>query len=174
VARDLAGLVRTGTLPAHRDPHAPYMAGLGSLMFGVESMRSPTNLATAAMTTELAQRGPAAGGISFEQAFAAHEPSAPGVPPQRPGGGGMYPMSMVGAEAAAEELERERAGMPTVRTPGADELARREIAIAERWLAAELAAEGSRGFADAGAAYEFIKRRLFHFYGVALHRSGRP
>jgi hypothetical protein len=155
LARDIADFTRSGHLSVDLEPHAPHIQEFQYLFFGTESHRRPENIAYAMMTLRQIERGTG----DFSTAFSRFE--------QRPGGGGgEFPMSMKGAEKAALDLNTEpRGSTPDVRSPGARELARREAAMAENWLRAELAERGSQ-FATEEEAKALIEARLLSFFGI--------
>jgi hypothetical protein len=164
LARDFSSFIQTGNLPDRLEPHRGYLTGVGLLMFGTESTRSPMNVAMAPMTLQLIERNK----LSFQDAFAAHEKGSLA----RPQGGGRFPASMKGTEEAAAELERERRGGGP-RSVDAQELAQREIWIAEKWLESEMIAQGLEAFTDDDHAYRFIRDRLLSFYNVAIRHPAR-
>jgi hypothetical protein len=188
LANAMRGFIRTGTLPPALAPHSTEIGRMTLLMFGRESARSVGNVALAPMTLELIGSGK----MSFHEATRGNEgyhvptgaagaggagagSSPGGWRPQggAEGWGGSYPMSMQGAPAAAEELERERRALargdtPRPRSEGAQELARREIAVAQRWLRMQMQAAGLYGFASRDEALEFITHRLLEFYRMRM------
>jgi hypothetical protein len=163
---------RTGTLPPALDAHRSQIASLTLLMFGRESARSTANLAFAPMTLDLMGQGQ----MTWNEATRGHEGHVDAAGNVRGGAlgfGGAFPMSMQGAPEAAAELERQRRAQeggralrprPARAQALARELARREIALAERWLRAQMQAEGLHGFASRADALEFITERLLRFY----------
>lgn len=173
---------RTGEIPGHLDYRAKETNAAAQLMFVREAVRDPATIATTPMMLMQVRRGE----MTFDEAFAQFEGGSFG----RSGGGGAFPMSMQregkrpGAEQAAEELQREREMMgrgetSPRRSEEAQELARREIELAERWLMAEMIAERLRAFTGEEHAREFIMRKILEFYEIphaaaSVHRRITP
>jgi len=172
IASGVREFVATGRLGRGLRQHRDKISAIALLMFGRESARNVGNIAFAAMTTELiaAPNDP----MTFQQAT--NDPNAPWFPKRRDpatgrtqggfGAGGDFPMSMKGAQTAAAELERERhRDEPSgERSPRAQELARRETALAERWLANKIPPD--RTFRDRADAENFIYQKLLQFYRI--------
>jgi hypothetical protein len=159
VSEALRELVRGNALPAGFEKETESMAGLAMLLFGREAARNPTTLATAAMTAELV----AGGEMTWASAMAGSTTEF---------GGGMFPMSMEGAQAAARGLRAEDASGNPADVDGGTvasraELARREREIIRRWLLMRAKAEGLTGFKTIDELKEFIRKRILEFYGLS-------
>ncbi|MFJ8635792.1 DUF4157 domain-containing protein [Streptomyces sp. NPDC093568] len=148
------------------DAQAELVRNAHWLMFVRESHRNPTNLAYAAMTADLLTYGPQRGGLTPHQAFAEYE----GV---RLGDRGWFPMSMLGASAAAQGNEQEEVGKQTsgLKSTKAkrDELKKREGELAERWLLARMNMEDIDFDSEDDAkqkARQMIRQFLLRFYGL--------
>jgi hypothetical protein len=170
IASIMRAYVRTGTFPQGVTlEQQALLRNTMWLMFVRESVRNPANLGFAAMTTDLVQRGPSRGGMTWRQAFAEFEDGG------ATGGRGRFPMSMRNAARATRGVEAEEAGKPPgpVHKGGtaADraELVRRETELAEAWARAVTKGEGIVGATKDAAAKEGrekITALLMRFYGL--------
>ncbi|HEU0299051.1 MAG TPA: hypothetical protein VFR37_06335, partial [Longimicrobium sp.] len=170
--RGLAAIFRdfvaTGKLPKGlKGTQERAIARIALLMFGREGARNPGTVAQAAMVVDLVGSGK----MTWEGAFGkqAHW-VAPGGPQKDTGG--LFGMSMRGAEKAADELQQEGSPdsdrVPKGRSENAKELARREIEVAERWLQQTMQAHGLKAFPSRAAAEEFVYERLLEFYRLRI------
>ncbi|WP_406835059.1 DUF4157 domain-containing protein [Streptomyces sp. AHU1] len=170
IASIMRAYVRTGTFPQGVTlEQQALLRNTMWLMFVRESVRNPANLGFAAMTTDLVQRGPSRGGMTWRQAFAEFEDGG------ATGGRGRFPMSMQNAARATRGVEAEEAGKPPgpVHKGGtaADraELVRRETELAEAWARAVTKGEGIVGATKDAAVKEGrekITALLMRFYGL--------
>lgn len=136
-------------------------------MLGRESIRNPTNIVQASMTLDLIAnpRDP----MTWHEAFAGYQGT------DRLGGRGAFPMSMVGGNPAARELnneyQRRLTGAPQPEGKPlsskelkdlnyAQELVQREQALTDRWLRIH----GIIDLSDPKAARELMKRRTENSY----------
>lgn len=165
-AAALRQFVTTGRMPRGIPPeHAARLVRIGFLVFGRESMRNPGNLAFAAMTMRNVEHGT----MSWREAFN-RRGFVPDDPNQDLTTGGAFPMSFRGSSRAAADREAGAvpAGLPAAersrRSAAVQELNRREIALAERWLSAEMRAAKLRYFDDQQHARQWIYDRLLEFY----------
>jgi hypothetical protein len=167
-AAALRSYVRNGRPPEGLTPEQrDLVRNAHWLMFVRESVRNPANLGHAAMTADLLSRNKKGRGMSSHEAFSIHE----GV---RTGGRGMFPMSMVGAVAAARGNKREdeeghvfRSG--TKAQKGRDELRYREEQLAERWVLSRTKGRGILGDSKEDAMQNgraLVKDFLIDFYGM--------
>ncbi len=150
-------LATTGQLP-HRYRHAAEtLAPITHTMYGAETRRRPQSLAYAAMTTELATRG---------------RGSIPDLP-QAPRGAGVAARFEGSTRAEREQIWRGRSRAER-RQLVADVRAvrRREIAIAERWLQARLAA--GEYFRDETHAENWIYEQLLERLRIVEQTTVRP
>ena len=121
------------------------------------------------MTTDLI----AGGRMSYKSATY-REGDQPGKEGDRPGNrGGAFPMSMGGAEAAAGELEAERrtGRSRSQRSEAAQELAQREISLAERWLNQQMQAESRSGWPSKSECADWIYAKLLGFYQMHIRSA---
>jgi hypothetical protein len=152
-------------LPEQLQKHASKLDRLKFLLFGREAIRNPGLVAFTPMTLDLIAnpRDP----MTWHEALAGHEDNA-----QRVGKRGAFPMSMEQAQSAAAELELERREtqadgqmLPTFhRGEQAEELAKREIELATRWLSAIMQAEGLKDFNSREQAKVLITAKILEFY----------
>jgi hypothetical protein len=167
----LRSFARTGQVP--RGPVTKVQQGqlakIGHLIFGRESVRTVDNTVLAAMTAELI----GAREMTIDEAFAGQR--------NEEFRGGAFPMSMKGAEPAAAELQAERTQLEGAvtqeeamarRSEAAAELARREIALAARWLAWRLGAEGGEAVSDDNKLRKLVREEMFKFYRLHIRSGG--
>lgn len=160
--------IRGKPLPEQLQQHATKLDRLKLLLFGREAIRNTGLIAFTPMTLDLIASNQDE--MTWHEAFASHETN-----PQRQGKRGAFPMSMENAQTAAAELEKERqvnqtaqrSGQPLPpqqRSANAQELARREIELATRWLTVMMKAEGLQAFQDESHAKSFITKKILEFY----------
>jgi hypothetical protein len=174
IADSLREFARTGELPRKLKRHAAKMSSLALLMFGREGIRNPYALAQAQMTTDLLARGPERGGITVNQAFASekqeYKKNKKGEDEKVKGtGGGLFPMSMTGAADASRTLQKR----PGSDAKAAKELRRREAALIEKFVVAELGAKALvfKNVAEAEAKLEarvrpMLEERFRYFFNI--------
>ncbi|WP_420129123.1 eCIS core domain-containing protein [Longimicrobium sp.] len=177
----LAGIirefVRTGKLPRKLKPaQRRNIARIALLMFGREGARNPGTVAQAAMVLDLvgARRRKGVKNTTWAGAFGAADHWI-GPKGNKTKTGGLFAMSMRGAQEAAQELQDEgnpdNDRVPKNRSKNAKELARREIEVAERWLEQQMHAQGLKAFPSRKAAEDFVYHGLLDFY--LLRRTGK-
>ncbi|MEV5971700.1 hypothetical protein [Streptomyces sp. NPDC051921] len=176
IASAVRSFIREGRAPKD---NGHLIGRLSWLMSVRESHRNTGNLAFAPMTIDLV----AAGEMSWGEALNRYRAKGP---EERLGERGEFPMSMVGAQAAAasqEEANLEIPDAPHPSTVGQDkgkamthtkeqyksiliqrELADREIALAERWVRAKIEAGELLLGADEAAVEKRIRELLRSFY----------
>jgi hypothetical protein len=153
LAKAISNSTRTGHLPVDLEPHSAHIQQFQYLLFGTESQRRPDSIAYAMMTMQHVERGG-----SFQGAFGEFKANS---------GGGYFPMSMKNAEGAARDLNAEAPGAaPEGRTPNAQELARREAAMAEAWLRTELSQDGITSLPTEDEARKFIEAKLLKYFSM--------
>jgi hypothetical protein len=153
--------VKTHDPSSELRPHVDQLNRLHNLMLAVESERSIAGgTAFGPMAVDLIAKG--GGQHTFNQMFAQFEGA-------KKSGGGFYPMSMLGAETAADDLRthglRGVSRLPSKRAEAAKELARRETGIAEAWVY-RLMEVAPEDFATREGAKRRIKSELLAFYGL--------
>jgi hypothetical protein len=161
LAKTIKKYVATGHIDARFARQARKIDELSVLMFGSESARKGGNPLFSAMALDLtAKRG---SGVWLEDALTMHEGRARG-------GRGFLPMSMQRAEAAAKELQAEREAVKAGETPkkrsrDAQQLAKRELKLAEVWMWRQLKYQEPM-FRDRVAAAKFIRERMEQFFAL--------
>ncbi|MDQ0759474.1 eCIS core domain-containing protein [Streptomyces canus] len=170
IANYMRTYVRTGTLPPSLSrANRRLLRNATWLMFVRESVRNPANLGFAAMTTQMVERGPQRGGMTWSQAFTEYEGT------EAPGGRGRFPMSMIGAPRAARGVAAVEGGRhPGTTSQGGtgaerDELVRREEQLAQQWAAAVTNNEGIVGDTEdeaLKAGRDRVQKALEKFYSL--------
>jgi hypothetical protein len=163
MAEGVRTLVQTGRVPPGLAQHERALGGVTMLMFGREAARNPAMVAMAPITLDLIRRGPEGGGLTMQQALSGSRSEF---------GGGAFPMSMEGAQAATRGLAAEEEGIRPSSVGGGTaaerrELKRREIALCRRWLEAEMRAERLRAFDNRQHCETWIQGRILAFYGMS-------
>ncbi|ACU38594.1 phage tail protein [Actinosynnema mirum] len=168
IADEMRMFIKTGNMSPAVDPRAQRMLGrLVYLAFLREGTRNDRVIAHSMMTLDLISKGD----WDFKHALTGYTREDGGH--LRPGGGGGLPMSMEGAVAASNELDRNAIGLHSD-LAGAEqaklvankrELEEREFELATDWLSAH--AERDREFARLSKKQllEKLMRALRDFYG---------
>jgi hypothetical protein len=138
-----------------------------TVLFGRETIRNPATAAFMPMMIEEISGGR----MTWQEALDQPEMAA-GL------AGGAFPMSFRGAQAASRELMQEHQVFEgdesqdiSGRSEEAGEMAQREIALAERWLSAQMRAEGYVAFHNEIHARQFITRKIREFFNVYRRRT---
>ncbi|WP_370949872.1 DUF4157 domain-containing protein [Amycolatopsis sp. cg5] len=170
IASVVRSYIKTGRLPGGlTEQQQALLRNMNWLMFVRESTRNPGNLGFAAMTTDLVQRGPQRGGMTWQQAFAEHEGTS------TTGERGRLPMSMKKAARATRGQEAEERGESPGKTSSGGtraeraELKRRETAVSEQWAMVITDNKGIIGRTSASAirsGRKLISDYLIKFYGL--------
>ncbi len=160
--------IRGKQLPEQLQKYTAKLNRLKLLLFGREAIRNTGLIALTPMTLSLIASNQ--DDMTWHEALASYETVS-----SRLGKRGVFPMSMENALEAAAELEKERVtsaltqpvAQPSPelrRSKHAQELARREVELATRWLAVIMRAEGLKAFDNQRHAKMFITSKIVEFY----------
>ena len=160
--------IRGKQLPQQLQKYTAKLNRLKLLLFGREAIRNTALIALTPMTLSLIASNQ--DDMTWHEALASYETVS-----SRLGKRGVFPMSMENALKAAAELEKERVtsaltqpvAQPSPelrRSKHAQELARREVELATRWLAVIMRAESLKAFDNQRHAKMFITSKIVEFY----------
>ncbi|TPN83944.1 eCIS core domain-containing protein [Aquimarina algicola] len=167
MATAMRSIVRTGNIPGSlvasggtgiTSKIKGRLTRIAYLMFGREAVRIPNTIATGPMILDLIGRGE----MTWQQALTSRHRL----------GGGAFPPSFKGAQGAQRGLEEIDAGRSIRgrRDVGTRQQRRllisRENRLIKTWLQSSLRAEGYVGFLDRSDALQYIRNKIYRFYGL--------